>query len=45
MIKLLTDDNSSNTACIMGHIMATAAVFEIHMEMNIVTSVSPKCSL
>jgi hypothetical protein len=29
----------------MGHIIATAAVFEIHMEMNMATAVKPKFNL
>lgn len=29
----------------IGHIMATAAVFEIHMEMNMVTAIKPKFNL
>lgn len=29
----------------MGHIMAVQAAFEIHMEMNMVTIMRPKCNL
>lgn len=43
--KTLTRSSSSSTACIMGHIIATAAVFEIHIETNIVTAVNPKFNL
>lgn len=41
----LTDSSSSSTACIIGHIIAIAAVFEIHMDTNIVTAMRPKFNL
>lgn len=41
----LTASSSSSTATRMGHIIAVAAVFEIHIEINIVTAIKPKCSL
>ena len=42
---LLTDSSSSKTAVKMGHIIAIAAVFEIHIDTNIVTATKPKFSL
>lgn len=41
----LTDSSSSKTACIIGIIIATAAVFEIHIDTNIVTAIKPKFNL
>lgn len=43
--RLITDSNSSKTACIIGIIIATAAVFEIHIDTNIVTEIKPKFNL
>lgn len=41
----LTASSSTRTVSIMGIIMAVAAVFEIHIEMNIVTKNRPNVSL
>jgi len=41
----LTASSSTRTVSIMGIIMAVAAVFEIHIEMNIVTKNKPNVSL
>lgn len=43
--KFLTDSSSSSTASIIGHIIAMAAVLEIHMDTNIVTAIRPKFNL
>uniref|UniRef100_A0A182UYB2 Uncharacterized protein n=1 Tax=Anopheles merus TaxID=30066 RepID=A0A182UYB2_ANOME len=44
LAPLLTASSSSSTACTIGHIIATVAVLEIHIETNIVTMVRPKYS-
>lgn len=43
--KGLTASSSTRTVSIMGIIIAVAAVFEIHIEMNIVTKNRPNVSL
>lgn len=44
-INLLTFSISISTVSIIGIIIAVVAVFEIHMEMNIVTKKIPKVNL
>ena len=41
----LTDLSSSNTAVTIGTIIAVHAVFDIHIERNIVVSIKPNISL
>jgi hypothetical protein len=43
--KKFTASSSTRTVSIMGIIIAVAAVFEIHIEMNIVTKNRPNVSL
>lgn len=43
--RCLTASSSMRTVSIMGTIIAVAAVFEIHIEMNIVTKNKPNVSL